>query len=197
MPKTSSKATAAASTAALEPISFNELLEKLTPKDRLNATRHLTACEAEPDPHHANLWRKLMCVLATLATHSIKFNGRESVQFYIADGKYRMQVFALEDLSDGNITLYCVDVVKQAVAAGALRDRNGSAAQPQQIALPGSGETLLIESLDGQTANPAAFYKDMVGWNRRAIRIVLPVNASRDQIKAAEALCAISASTWK
>ena len=56
----------------------------------------------------------------TLAPHAVKLNSQQSAQFYVPDGKYRMQVFALEDLRDGNVNVYCGDVLKDALAAGVL-----------------------------------------------------------------------------
>src|SRR5947209_5936948 len=96
-------------------LDFQDFLAKLSPKDRVNAERHVAACEAEPDPRHCTLWRRLVSMLMTLTPHSAKLNAQHSIQFYIADGKYRMQVFALEDLRDGKITLYCVDVLDAAL----------------------------------------------------------------------------------
>src|SRR5262245_50297629 len=151
MSNTRNRAAAAAHPGVDKPISYESFLEKLTPKDRLNADRHIATCEAEPDSRHAVLWRRLMCMLATLATHSVKLNGRQSAQFYVADGKYRMQVFALEDLCDGNVNLYCGDVIKEAKAAGILRDPRGGGANDKQFVVQGATETLTIEALNGQT----------------------------------------------
>ena len=41
--------------------------------------------------------------------------------------------------------------------------------------------------------NPAAHFKDLTGWNRKALRITLPPSASPAQVEAAELLCAIAA----
>src|SRR5258708_763736 len=99
-------------------LSFEEFLAKLPPKDRVSAERRVTVLEAEPVPQRTDLWRRLACTLMTLSPHAAKLVGRQTVQFYIADGKYRMQVFALEDLQDGNMTIYCPDVLEEAVKAG-------------------------------------------------------------------------------
>src|SRR6266851_1229727 len=61
---------------------FEAFTSKLAAKDKLNAERHLAACEAEDDPRHAALWLRLACTLKTLAPHATKVNGRESIQFY-------------------------------------------------------------------------------------------------------------------
>ena len=62
----------------------------------------------------------------------------------------------------------------------------------------GNGQTIQIEALTAQnTPNPSPFYKHMLGWNRKAVRITLPVDASEPSIKAAEHICAISAQRWR
>jgi hypothetical protein len=116
----------------------------------------------------------------------------------VADVKYRMQVFALEDLQDSNITVYCQDVLKDAVEAGLLApsgyaDAPGNASQTKQHGIVGNSETLHIDTLDRDSLNPAIHFKDMVGWNRTALRITLPPTASAEQVTAAELLCAIAA----
>src|SRR5579863_9909287 len=82
-------------------LDFDAFLAKLSPKDRVNAERRVGVLEAEPDSSRVRLWRRLACALMTLAPHAAKLVGRQTIQFYVADGKYRMQVFALEDLQDG------------------------------------------------------------------------------------------------
>jgi hypothetical protein len=194
--------------ALARPIDYDRFLEKLPAKDRANAQKHVAAIEAEGDPRHAGLWRRLACALMTLAGHSAKVNGQQSAQFYVADGKYRMQVFALEDLRDGKLTVYCSDVLDEATKLGVLaapakrgggKPAKGASADEVVVgghALAGTGEPIAIDALDGRTENPAAFFKDMLGWNRRAIRITLPVNASKAQVAAAEDLCALSVRKW-
>ena len=182
-----------AKNALKHPISFDDFLAKLSAKDRTNAERHATALA--DNPRHLELWRRLACSLMTLAPHAIKFNGQQSIQFYIPDGKYRMQVFALEDLRDGKITIYCGNSLGEATDQGLLQKRK--AGDPENaVKIRGTDDTLAIDSLDGQTPNPSAFYKDMLGWNRKAIRITLQANATNVQVQAAENLCALSARKW-
>jgi hypothetical protein len=116
------------------------------------------------------------------------------VQYYVADGKYRMQVFALEDLQDGNMTVYCPDVLADAVEAGLLAPP--TVAEPPgtgTYGIVGTADALRIDALDRDSLNPAAHFKDMVGWNRRALRLMLPPTASAEQVAAAELVCAIAA----
>ena len=192
MPDPGSKKLLAAARASLaSPISFPEFLAKLSPKDRINAEKRVGVLEAEPDPARAPLWRRLACTLMTLAPHATKFVGRQTVQFYVADGKYRKQVFAMEDLQDGNFTVYCPDVLGEATKTGLLAPAPHAGAHAY-VALP-SGDPLRIESLDGASLNPAAHFKDMTGWNRKALRIELPPSPSPAQVEATEVLCALAA----
>src|SRR4051794_4628649 len=171
-------------------LSFAEFLAKLPPKDRVNAERRVGALEASAGPGLAELWRRLACALMTLSPHAAKLVGKQTVQFYIADGKYRMQVFALEDLQDGNITVYGPDVLNEAVEAGLLV--RPTAATGMYGIVGSAGEALRIDALDRDSENLVAHFKDMVGWNRTAVRITLPPSASVEQVEAAERLCAIA-----
>src|SRR5438552_657088 len=100
------------------PRDFDAFLAKLSPKDRVNAERRVGVLEAETDLSRLRLWRRLAATLMMLAPHAAKLVGRQTIQYYVADGRYRMQVFALEDLQDGHFTVYCPDVLKEAVEVG-------------------------------------------------------------------------------
>ena len=185
--------------ALASPIDFETFLSKLSAKDRTNAQRHVLACDAEGDGKHGVLWRRLACTLMTLAPHAIKFNGQQSAQFFIPDGKYRMQVFALEDLRDGKINIYCPNVLDEATTAGLLARKPVPGADEKSVryVITGTDQALEVTPLDGTTPNPAAFYKDMLGWNRKAIRITVPTTATNVEIEAVETLCAISSKKWQ
>ena len=47
-----------------------------------------------------------------------------------------------------------------------------------------------------KTPGPEFFYKDMTGWNRKAICVTLPAMASEAQVRAVENLCALAATEW-
>jgi hypothetical protein len=133
-----------------------------------------------------------MMTLAPVA----KVVGKQTIQFFIPDGKYRMQVFALEDLQDGNMTVYCPDVMAECVAAGLLARRDGDddgAGETVFYSIVGSGEPLHVDALDKNAINPANHFKDMIGWNRRAVRLTLTSSASLAQVEAVEIACAIAA----
>src|SRR4051812_33499843 len=176
-------------------LSFEEFLAKLPPKDRISAGKRIAALEATGGPGAIELWRRMACALMTLAPHAAKLVGKQTVQFYVADGKYRMQVFALEDLQDGNLTVYCPNVLSDAVEAGLLAplgdgDGAGEAAGNVGASPPygivGHQNTLRIDALDRDSNNPAVHFKDMVGWNRTALRITMPPTAAAEQVDAAE-----------
>jgi hypothetical protein len=178
-------------------LSFEEFLAKLPAKDRANAERRVSVLAESAGPGMAELWRRLAAALMTLAPHAAKLVGKQTVQYYIADGKYRMQVFALEDLQDGNVTVYCPDVLTAAVDAGLLvrpaaPGTAAGAGGPDAYGIVGATDALRIDALDRDSINPGAHYKDMVGWNRTAIRVTLPPTASAEQVAAAELLCAIA-----
>ena len=172
-------------------MAFDEFLKKLVARDRANAEKRVAVLEAEGSPERARLWRRLACSLMTLAPHAAKLVGKQTVQFYVADGKYRMQVFALEDLQDGNFTVYCPDVLGEAVDAGVLARPARGEANVYEVA--GSDQTLRVEQLDKDSINPKAHYKDLTGWNRKALQITLPPSPSAAQVETTEMVCAMAA----
>jgi hypothetical protein len=172
-------------------LDFPAFLARLSPKDRLSAERRVQVLEAEPDPGRAMLWRRLVCTLMTLAPHAARFVGKQTVQFYVADGRYRKQVFAMEDLQDGHFTIYCPDVMEEFARTGLLARQAGGDAN--RYVMAPSGEPLRIEPLDGRSLNPGAHFKDLTGWNRKALRITLSPGPSPAQVEAVELLCAVAA----
>src|SRR3954469_6084295 len=89
-------------------------------KDRTNVEKHLAAVDAEGGPGHGRTWRQIATALRRLAPHAVQTVGQQIVQFFIADGKYRMQVFTLEDRRDGALLVYLPDVLDQAIRAKVL-----------------------------------------------------------------------------
>ena len=167
--------------ALAKPIELDVLLSKAGQKDRTNVEKHLAVMDAA----HGALWRRLMRALGTLAPLAIQTVGQQAVQFFIADGKYRMQVFALEDQSDGQLILYVPDVLDEAKKLKVIGGEKGET------------DGLHIEQLTASnTPNPSPHYKNMLGWNRKALRIVLPVGAATEQVETAEHLAALAARAW-
>lgn len=180
----------AAHDALMPRLNLDDFLARLNARDRAAAEKRLAAQDLNPRPQLDRSWKRLACTLMQLAGHSAKLVGRQSVQYYTADGVYRMKVFALEDLSDGNLTVYCPDVLQEALTVGLLGQ--SQVAGPSFYVI-GSGKPLCVEPFSGTVNNPAAHYKDMVGWNRKALRITLPELASAAQLDATEMLCAMAA----
>jgi hypothetical protein len=192
MPNSGNKQTFAAARELLKQrIDFEDFLSKLSPKDRTNAERRVTALEAEPEPNRARLWKQLVCTMITFAP-AAKFVGSQTVQFYVPDGKHRMQVFALEDLQDGNMTVYCPNVLDEAIKGGLLSAAPGQE-EPNMYSIASSKDLLRVEPLDKNSTNAAAHFKDLLGWNRKALRVTLLPAPSASQLEATELLCAIAA----
>jgi hypothetical protein len=121
-------------------------------------------------------------------------NGGRAVQFYEADGSFRRQLFALEDLRDGKISVYAQDVLQEAIAAGLLLNDAGEDHHRILFAVGAApNEQLRIERLTASTTKSAPeYYRHMLDWNRKAIRITLPVDATLAQAEAAEAICSLA-----
>src|SRR3954470_11751394 len=197
MPAKSNPANAAMELLA-KPADFDAFLGKLAARDRQNVDRHLALADAEPEADHGKLWRRIARALFTLSPHAVTTIGQQALMFFVADGKYRMQVFAIEDPRDGRILAYTGDVLKEAAKAGILSPAAKGDASQGHVIGGDKNQRLLVESLDANnTPNPHPWYKNMLGWGRKAVRITLPVKASKEQISAAEQLAALYFSTLK
>jgi hypothetical protein len=176
-----------------QPLSFPDFLAKLSARDRANAQRRVTVLDAQPSRVQADVWQRLACSLMTLAPVA-KVVGRQAIEYYVPDGRYRMQVFALEDMQDGHVTVYCPDVLKQATDSGLLAQTERP--EPGGFALATTGEPLQIEALNGSALTPDAHFKNLTNWNRRALRITLPPAPSAAQVEAVELLCGLAATQF-
>ena len=173
---------------------LDAFLAKAGAKDRTQIQRHLAAIDAESDSSHGTLWRRIAGTLAALAPMPLQTAGHGGVLFFIPDGKYRMQVFAMED-AEGRLSIYLPDILAEAVRKKILRATDN----PAEFAIVGAmRHTLRVELLDAQnTPEPPAHVKNMLGWNRKAMRVTLPVIASEGpRVEAAEALFALAAKQW-
>jgi hypothetical protein len=177
-----------------KPLPLDDFLAKLAARDRQNVDRHLAAADAEAEPDHAKLWRRIARSMFTLSPHAVTTIGQQALQFFIADGKYRMQVFAVEDPRDGRLLIYTADVIKEAIKQNILAAPPKNDASAGYVVVADKTQRLIIEPLDANnTPNPHPWYKNMLGWGRKALRVTLPVKATPEQISAAEALCAFTA----
>src|SRR5258706_3465834 len=174
---------------------YDGLLLRLGARDRAAIEKHIAVCETEPTRDHAKLWKRVACLLCNLAPKAVQTAGQRAVQFFAADGKYRRQVFAMEDLRDGVLAVYMVDVLDAALQAGLMRGpiaKTGDA-----VIFPtggdGAGVTLTMEALtSANTAAAPDYFRHMVGWKRTVLKVTLPTAATLAQVEALEALCAIA-----
>ncbi len=176
-------------------VQFDALLARCGAKERATIERHLAICDSEPDPAHGQIWRRLAAKLGSLVPLGMQTIGQLSIMFFVPDGKYRMQVFALEDNRDGQLHLYMPDILAQAVRAKILL-------KPATEGAYGIGaskrEVLIVSAMDAANTNePPPHVKHMLGWNRKAVRVTLtPSDVDGPQIAAVEALCTLAAEKW-
>ena len=194
-PNSASSTAALARLATKVPEDYDDFLSTLGDRDRQNLERHVTFCYAEPSDQHALLWKRLVLALARLAPRAAQTVGQRAVRFYVTDGKYRQQIFALEDLRDGQLAVYTGDVLAGALRAKLIR---GPISSDDSVGVYETGgeppATLTIERLTAaKTTGAPEYYKHMLGWNRSALKIVVPVDASPSLAHAVEAICALSA----
>jgi len=171
---------------------FDGMLARAAAKDRTHIQRHLAAADGEADGAHAALWRRLATTLFNLAPLPIQTVGHSAVLFFTPDGKYRMQMFALEDQNDGKLAVYLPDVLNDAVRTKILKKADTA----DDYAIVGSMRNVLhVEALDSHnTPEPPNHVKNMLGWGRKALRITLPTVASNGpRVDASEALLALAA----
>jgi hypothetical protein len=178
-----------------EVANYDGLLLRLGARDRAAVEKHIAVCETEPTREHATLWKRVACLLCNLAPKALQTAGQRAVQFFAADGKYRRQVFAMEDLRDGVLAVYMIDILQAAHQAGLMRGpinkTNEAVIYPTGV--DGPGVTLTIEALtSSNTAAAPDYFRHMVGWNRTVLKVTLPTTATTAQVEALEALCAIA-----
>jgi hypothetical protein len=173
---------------------YETFLLTMGEKDRRNIRKHVATCEDEPTQQHAVLWKRLACTLAALGGKWVKTTGHRAVQFFVADGNYRVQTFALEDTGDGTISVYAPDALQAARDAGIVVVPVGTPDNTLAYEvgdLPGL--TVRVEVLStSKTVDAPEYYRHLLGWNRKALRIILPTNAGRAQLIACDALCGLS-----
>ncbi len=193
-------------------LDYDTFLSRLGVRDRQMIERHVAICEEEPTPQHANLWKRMACFLAALASKpsgtaaeratqtsrqfGVQTAGHRAVQFFAPDGKYRRQLFALEDLRDGALTVYTVDALAAALRAGALRGPTTKlgGVPLYQVCGADAAQTVTIEPLTAANVGSAPdYYRHMVGWNRTALKVTLPVTASDAAVRAVNVLYALAA----
>lgn len=194
---------------------YAKLLERLAVKNRVAVERHVAACEAEPSPRHARQWKRLACLLAEVICEpvgsaaqpaspsarqfGVEASGHCALRFFAPDGKYRRQVFALEDLRDQSLSIFAINGLEKAVKAGIVR---GPIEKPTgddrcatyELATEQPAVRVRIGFLNaGNIGNAPEYYRHMVGWNRTALRIVLPAESGGDELRSLAPLLALCA----
>lgn len=169
---------------------YDSFLEQLSVKGRATVQKHDELCEADAAQGYGRLWKRLAGGLGQLAGHATEVLGQQVLKFHIADGKYKQQVFALEDTRQGTIAVYLPDVLKMALERKILAV---GAAGHHKVA--GSEEQLQFTLLDAETRD-LTVCKAMVGWGRRALRVDLSVTAGESLVRAVEAMCELAAAKW-
>ena len=164
-------------------------------KERAKIEKHLGLRETETGPGFGKLWRRVAAVLGGLAPLPAQTMGNLALLFFIPDGKYRMQVFALEDAGDGQLSLYLPDVMAAAQKKKILLKEKA----PGEFTIGGNAaHTLKVESLDAaNTPSPHPHVKNLIGWNRKAIKVTLLISeVDGPQSGAAAALCELASKQW-
>jgi hypothetical protein len=167
------------------------MLTQAGARDRVNIEKHLAFIDAEPG--HSQLWRRLAAKLSELAPMPVHMVASQAMLFFVADGKYRMQVFALEDTRDGMLTVYLPDVMAKAVREK-LIVKNGTS-----FVAPGASKKLLtVTQMDASSpSHPPEHVKHMVGWNRKAVKLTLQTSdPDGPEVEVAESLAALAAKQW-
>ena len=177
------------------PEDYEDFLSTLGDRDRQNLERHVAFCYAEASDQHARLWKRLVLALARLAPRAAQTVGQRAVRFYITDGKYRQQIFALEDLRDGQLVVYTADVLNDAIRAKLIR---GPVSTDESVEMYETCDEppamLSIERLTAaKTTGAPEYFKHMLGWNRSALKLLVPVDAVPALVRTVEAICALSA----
>jgi hypothetical protein len=174
---------------------YEAFVATLSERDKRNVRRHVAACESEATAHHATLWTRLACTLAALGARRASTTGTRAIQFFAADGAYQIQLFALEDLGGGTLAVYAPDALAAAVSAGVIDGPVGSIGDSALYEVGSTpGLCIEVERLHPSRASDAPdYYRHLLGWNRRAIKMTLHTAAGRAEVEACEALCRLGA----
>lgn len=178
-------------------IDSDTLVARLPAKDRQRFEVQVSACQALNAT--GERWRRICCVLMTLAPLPAKLISTHTAQFYIPDGgKYRKQVFALRALETGDFAVYMPNIIQVAIDAGMLAKPKKAlaAATPNSYRLTDADESVTIDPVDSSTPNPDPCYNDMTGWNRKAMCVTVPTAASAALLAGVESLCGLASLQW-
>ena len=189
---------AAAKALLKDRLAFDALLGKmLSAKERTNAQQHLEALRSEGEAGRADMWERIACTMITLAPALPRFVGQKAMQFSIPDGRYKLQVFALQSGDKGITHVYIPDVLDDAIAAGIARA--GKAGERPQLIGPGPTDVLPIEQAVAESPGEqrvADCVRPMLGWGKKALHVALEPTTSDALVSATEMLLALAALKW-
>jgi hypothetical protein len=171
---------------------YEAFVSRLSVKGRAAAEKHDELCAGEAAQGYGELWKRLAGGLSRLAPHDTEMSGQQSVKFHIPDGKYRQQVFALEDTRQGTIVVYLADVVDKAIQRKII----APTAVPRTYKVVASPEVLIHMELITAETRDMTVCKAMVGWGKKALRTNLSALAKEKEIHAVECLCELAAESW-
>ena len=170
---------------------YESFLERLSVKGRATVEKHDELTGGDAAEGFGSLWKRLAGGLGRLATHEIEMVGAQSVKYHIADGKYRLQVFALEDTRKGTISVYLPNIVDRAIEKNILLA--GSADRTYKIV--GGDDSVQLELITAETRD-MTLCKAMVGWGRQALKVNVSVTAKEKHVRTVELLCELAAEAW-
>jgi hypothetical protein len=173
---------------------YDAFLARLGQKGLAAVEKHAELCEADAAQGYGRWWKRIAGMLGKLAPHAIETAGHQAVKFHIPDGKYRQQVFALEDPGTGMIYVYMPDI-----SAGAVTKKILKAVGPdgRTYAVVGDAEGKVdLEVVTSDAKEVPAFIKPMLGWGRRALKTGVSVTAEEKQVRVVEKLCELAAEGW-
>jgi hypothetical protein len=170
---------------------YEAFLGQLSVKGLAAVHKHDEFCDAESARTLGALWKRLAGDLGKLAGHATEVQGQVAVKFHIADGKYKQQVFALEDTRQGYIAVYLPDVVQLAMRQKIL----ATGASAHHYKVRGGTEQVQFTQIDAETKDLSAC-KGMVGWGRRALRAEVNGQTPEEHVHAIEQMCELAAQKW-
>ena len=170
---------------------FEYFLSRLSPKVRSSVDKHLVACEGDSATGFGELWKKLALTLVRLAPHAVEVTGT-AFRFFILDGKYRRQVFVLEDTRKGTLHIYLPDIIALAQSRNLLGNPTGTS-----YPAPSERSSITLEIVNTDTKDLPDYCKAMLGWGRRALCATLTTTDSDKHVRIVERLCELAADAWK
>lgn len=170
---------------------YEAFLSRLSPKARATMAKYDENSETRGTNAYGDLWKRLAGLISSLAPQTADMVGF-AVKFYIPDGKYRQQVFALETAHKGTVAVYLPDMLNAAVARHLITA--GPLANTYQIAGNARGQ-IHLEPITANTCETVVC-KAMVGWGKRAFVTTLDEHSTPEQLQMVEELCRLAAESW-